>query len=392
VNTTERANTPSPILTEPQASGSYNHGFDLIYSLETIDAKTVRKMGSASDSAVPSASPIHLEKNALRAHAIDIRAAQPQPIEATFFVSEQLTLPFAVLYGQESSEPFKWHEPIHVLKLSSQAQQRLLDSGKSRIRDIICIDLSQLKGFGQGHIDEIRQKLAAYCGQETRTSPEVDFASLIRCIVGDLEAQSSSLFLSQYGLEKLVSLSQNDVAAMRHLSITQRQEMQQALCRTLMSADRRQLIEGCLLQVVQRWIWPWMHLRLKIATRFELDDRLEVLALDPARVKPVIDVLGALYFESGFPLEKWLHEVEEGVYCADAETASAYREVIVRAKSYFYRAGLHYPLPHLITLLECEFASQWQGFAEGFVEKVIVTSALFSARKENPGLRIVRRR
>lgn len=277
-----KAISPSPAKKTPD----YSHGFESIYSIETVDVKSIRKMGSA----LPKEEP---KKSAPAKAQIPLQEAQLD-----------LLLDAA---RKEEMESFRLHEPLQVLRLPQQAQQKLLESGKRTLRDLWdheTGDMIALKGMGQGHLDEIRQKLKDYFSAgDPRLMRAVDFESLIRCLVGEMEPQRAWLFLEKYELDHLATLTSAESVAIRHLNATQKAEVQAAVEQSLLNPEKRQFIESQLGLVAHSYLIPWMRHRFGAAAQVELEDRLEVIAENPKHLPAILRLFSQLYFDGGFLLK-----------------------------------------------------------------------------------------
>jgi hypothetical protein len=331
---------------EETYKNSYSHGLESIYALESIDLRSIRKLES-------------VQKEVEEPRVIWKRS-----------VASQFEFDFGPRF-RNWIEPFFLDEPIQVLRLSRFAERLLLEQKRERLRDLL-LDLQFIKG--QSHLLEITDKLTEYtAGKELERAQGIDFGSWIRTLC---PSKRFSLILESYGLESIL------VGENRELNSHEwRLEALQQL------RLKREEVKKRLDELMAVFVRPWMVKRKGLATRDEVIERLEKKAYEPQLVEPAIQ-----FFEEVFELNLGLEEVEKGLYVDDGE---AFREVVACARSYFRPAIKSYLLSHLISLVEREMARAWQGYEEGFVEKVLCLSSQFSLRKgefslANPGNNLYR--
>jgi len=105
---------------------------------------------------------------------------------------------------------------------------------------------------------------------------------------------------------------------------------------------------------------PWVEARGGIATRPEIEERLERVGVS----MPI-------------PENSSLIPLEEGVYASDPESAERYHALISRTQTYFYDPNNRYPFQQLINWLEREFAVKWEEFPQNFISKCLTSSPNF---------------
>jgi len=108
---------------------------------------------------------------------------------------------------------------------------------------------------------------------------------------------------------------------------------------------------------------PWIERRGGIATRYEIEERLE-------RVKCCCD-----------SFSNTLIEIEDHLFAVDAESKERFHAVISRAKTYFYQPHIHYSMSTLVHWLVCEFAQEWIAISPAFIEKCLSVSKHFTRFK-----------
>lgn len=357
---------------EETYKSSYSHGLENIYALENIDPKSIRKIEARSESKITTPKRPHPQ----RSHATD------QP-EFDFGMEHRKWI-----------DSFLPREPIQVLGLLKHAEKRLIDLGKTRLKDILETNLQDFafsKGMGQGHIDEIQEKLSLYLqNKDIWQSQKIDFASWMRCLITGIDRKKIAVFLREFNLADLVPLSLAETVEVNRLSFEQRQEWIQQTIAHLHTAELEKSVHHDMKQVVDVFVKPWVRGRLGLATEGELLERIERMSETPAIAKNTLSLLSAIYFKHESPFAAYLPRKDEILYCVDQPTAMLYSLIIETTYSYFYKPQICYNLPQLVKWVESELAKSWIGLKDGFTEKVIRFSPHFRTRKGDHGLLFVR--
>lgn len=349
---------------------AYSHGFETIYALENIDLKSI--------------CPIERQPQFLAKEKVSTRQE---------WISDQYEFDLGDEYrGWMPS--FLNGEPIQVLGLSRHAEKCLLEHGKPKLQDLIGVNLRDFvffKGMGQGHLDEIQQKLHLYLnGRVLQRCSTVDFSAWMRSLVAALDRKKTYVGVHPYQLSDLFSLSPVESVEVSRLTLEKRQEWMQEALNLFRMDHRSQTVSIDMGKVTNVFVKPWMRRRLGLASEYELTERLQRISENSTITQSVLQFFSIVYFDNMFPLNYYLYHVDEGLYCVDEATASLYRSVIKIARSYFYNPQISYSLPQLIGFLEREFACHWQGFPEGFIKKVLQQSPRFRVRKSVKGELVIR--
>lgn len=348
-----------PLSFEETYKTSYSHGLESIYSLENVDLKTVRRM---SESVAPVAKK-EKTKNKISAS-----------------LSPQLVLDWDGPW-RTSIESFVPREPISVLALSKPCEKALLDNGKKQLKDLIDADLRSFiffKGVGQGHIDEIRQKLDAYLdGKETGRCTQIDRVAWIRTVIAELDKKKAFVLLDRYGLAELITLSPSETVEVRRLTFEKKEEWikearQKIVC-------HQQQVEADCAEIAHALINPWLRQTGGYATEVQIMERLDDVSCGVS--SQAVQFFNDLFFEGNFCFDSSLVKADSHLYCADTSFAEDYQAIVALAHSYFYRHDSRYLLNHLVTAMEKELAAIWKGFDEGLIVKVLRLSSDFRVRK-----------
>lgn len=336
---------------------SYSHGLESIYAIEKVDLRSVRRL-------------INKEER-----------VQPAPKAPRFLLPfpAQLQLDFGSGFT-DWIEPFLLDEPIQVLGLSRHAEKLLIDQRRLKLREL----RRTITGIGQGHQDEIAQKLQEYLsGKDTERTYQIDPGSWLRSLCPFEQRKQCYLLLESYGLQELLPLASGENTEVRRLPPDQRQRWRAEGLAFLRSAA----VKGSLLKTLRRifaaFVRPWIQGRKGLATDAEVLERLEKRCLEERTVEPFMRLLADIF--EGSPFAKCLSKADREVYTAEEWQAHAFKQIASCAASYFRGQGQRFVLSHLISLVEREHARIWQGYPEGFVEKVLRLSSLFRVRKGESG-------
>lgn len=349
---------------------SYSHGLEAIYSLETIDLRTVKRIDP-----FPQSKPeVFKSKN-----------------DSVFSDKTQTEFNLGSAFT-ETMDSFVLEEPIKVLGLSRYAERSLYAQGVSVVQELIKTDLSQyvyLKGMGQGHIDEIEQRLKEYLKDTVLYQCQtIDFSAWVRSLFSTFTTKRMYVLSEPFHLSQLYTLTPAESVEVRLLTYDKRQEW----CREMLGeleSKRSQLVKG-IGRVVAAFIKPWMTRRWGMTTRQEIVERLQRLADKPEIVESTLDFFCFVYFANQFALDDWLINKGDGLYFVDSNTQERYEAVIEKAKTYFYKSGVHYGLFELVQLLAKEFARDWVDHSDEFIEKCLRMSTNFRVRKGENSRIIVR--
>lgn len=346
---------------------SYSHGLEAIYNIETVDLRTVRRISEPSISKITT-------------------QTAPLNVENEKNIESQLEFDFGDCY-RESMDSFVLDEPIQVLEISKQAEKCLIENGMFNLRNLMKADLSQfvyIKGMGQGHIDEIKQKLNKYIEDRTLfNSNSIDFYAWLRSLVLTHNSKKMHVLLEPFKLSELCQLSLAENVEVRRLPVDKRQEWSQEI--TLALNMTRSRVYADMKKATEVYVLPWVRRRHGFVTQQEIFERLQRVSLKPQQAQLALAFFTEVYFNGNFPFREFLIQNEDLLF-VDARCLGAYDAVVTKTKTYFYKRGVSYTLAELTVLLTREFALGWQGFPEGFIEKCLRSCSCFSVRKEERGL------
>lgn len=352
-----------PSSTEPSP---YTHGLEEIYTLENVDAGTIRKMG---ESRPVSASPV------TRAAKSVVPPEPPPDLCLELGDAHRGWMPSLIQ-----------QEPIQVLGLPHATQKALLEAGKEKIRDLLALDASDLShasGIGQGHLDTMQQSLKEYLkNRDPRHSALIEWESLLLALFGTAERLPVYLLLTPYGLEDLFSLSPVDQVALRRESEEGRKAILDKARAGLGSESRRLRFERLMRQVVEVHVKPWMRRRGGVATEQEIIERMRrVSATSAEMADKTLEALAQIFYQGpiGRLIGNFVAHLDGTLYAADAHTAAAYQRVSRLILSYFYKPGLSYDFGQLKSLIQRDLARFWEEPEERFIERVLLLSPLLSS-------------
>jgi hypothetical protein len=345
--------------------------FEDIYSLENVDVNTVRVMSA--------------KKN-------EEEKEQKKTSKGTLSQEEQLEFDFGSNY-REWMESLSLEEPLSVLDLSYHAYKALQTNKKYKIHDIVNIkdgEWASLSGLGQGHIDEIKQKLSEYIDQDSLyRCYNVDFSSLLYYAYENLDHEKAFLALQRYGLADFVSLTISEKTQVSHLSSEKKQILGQHGLEEMCTKEKRSFIQNKLEEIISTFVKPWIGRRTSIASENEIIERILSVSKDHVVTRKVWNFLQETYWQDESLLGDFLYLVDTGVYCSEEFVSLEYKSIMRLAQSYFYERHIKYPLEELIRHIERRHAHKWHGFSEGFVAKVLRLSSQFLVGKDRSGQKIV---
>jgi hypothetical protein len=363
----EQDKTSATPWTAPEGAERYTHGMENIYAVETIDLSTVRPMESGSKEVL---------KTVLTAEQIP----------------PQLELPYADSF-RSTLESFRLSEPMRVLSLSAMAERGLTENGILTIRDLIekdSAELKYLKGLGQGHLDEIGERLGSYLDQGSLYhSTTVDFVGLVRSVLSTLKTKDVHVLLESYGLGELISLTPAEKAEVRHLNEERRQAVIDDAMNVLRKEEVVAFLAGQLSRAVKVFVVPWIRGRCGLARDWEAEERLVNVSVVPDVTPAILALFAGIW--GIHPLSEGVVCVEGSIYASDSAVARRAVQVLDLASEYFSAGTEVYALDELTAFVERECALRWIGFQEGFVAKAIRLSSRFMVRKAASGVLAVRR-
>lgn len=337
----------------------YTHGFEEIYALEKIDVKSIRKVVTTAQVLTEkSEGPIKQKKHE------EIKVPQ---------------LRFGFTEQDEWIDSFKLQEPIFVLQLSSQAEKRLLEMGVRTLNDLQ--NFSLFKGIGQGHVDEIQEKIKNYIGEDEPRVTQIDFLSLLKCVLGDLESKHTHLLLAPYHLADFFPITPGERMNVRHLNGAKREE---ALAKAFFEArkeERKLFIHNAFQKIFLAFIQPWLQRRGGLAKKEDIMERLLKKSFDPKISSSALRLIINVYFDAKFPFDHVLIPIEASLYALNEDIKKRYIQITSKAKSYFYRHDVTYLFDEFLLFLAKDWTSNWEQFAHEFVIKTLCYSPSFRVRK-----------
>jgi hypothetical protein len=363
-------NSPPKDHSAPRDEMYCDH-FKNIYSIEEIDVTKVKPL-SPSDTTTTTA----------KTFSIDT-ASVP-------YDDEGYCLDFGYPY-RSWIESIPLHEPIHVLELSTQPHDILLAEGLTTLLDLIhtpSLDLVHLKGMGQGYIDEIHTKLAAYLSTMTSWhTTTIDIISMMRCLVGDIAKTEIHPLLEKYHLAEIITLSQAEKASLHN----EKEKTNPADVLSLLRAPHRiTRIHTLLRDITHAFIIPWMYTYHGIASRSEVFHRFRSMTSQPSKAKYVLNFIQEIYYNGALPFAENLIEVEKDTYCATDQVNERYLSILNTAKTYFYSRHLVYSLEELCYYIAREHVQRWDDVTYDLIARVLRRSPLFRVRKGDDGNLYVR--
>jgi len=349
-------------ITETGGEFSPKAALDAIYRLEQVDVKSIRKLG------------------------VDTPVKEPLVFREVVPTKTTKVWDLGLIpEGKSSINAFILEEPIHVLGLSPHVDRILNQMNITLLHDLMNLDFSSLvhvKGMGQGHIEEIREKLNSYIGgRALKGCLQIDFESWVKSLLPESEKKRTYLLLDLYDLSHLVSLTPPESVEIRRLSPENKADWLEEGKGAFSTCDRRRLFEMRFKEIADVFLKPWMLKRHGFVRKEELMERLERLSLCKDTFMRSYKFFREIFFGGACPIEKLLLH-RESLFFANNHCVQSFQRVLRVIDTYFYNSSVSYPLSQLVRLIESEFAMYWIGFPEGFVEKVIRYSPKLNVTRE----------
>ncbi len=356
----KKRNHIPPQPKEPDAfqathQNAYSHGLENIYALETVDAKTIKPLGLDTT---------------------EVEAEDREAVEVGYAVTPDSQLELH-LGGQFRThvESLVLNEPVYVLNLSPVALKTLSELGLFLVRDLIGY---QWNTVSKGHANEIQQQLEEYLEDKNIADCQtINFESWVRCLIPEEDQLKTFLVLKTYGLSHLIALTPTMNVELKRLSTEVKAQYRQEGIEKFRSTDRyafaRQVFKG----MIDTFLIPWIRGRSGIARCDEIYDRLEQVSDKPLSFDQTFQFLKDLYFDGESPVSEFLSKLSCDVWCVDEIVEDQFRSVEGTALSYFVQNDSTYTLKELVQWVSREFAYQWKGYEDGFIEKVIRNSDKF---------------
>ncbi|HEY4832581.1 MAG TPA: DNA-directed RNA polymerase subunit alpha C-terminal domain-containing protein, partial [Waddliaceae bacterium] len=281
--------------------------------------------------------------------------------------------------------PLLFREPIQVLDLTKRAEGCLIANGKMLLGDLIGHEIQEfvfLKGMGQGHIDEIQNKLSVYvAGRSLTRSYHIEFISWLLSLTAGIDRKKSAIYLEEFGFSNLLPLSPEEKLELRRVDLGTKKAWLSDVIAELRKNERVGWVHQDVKRITFAFVMPWLRSRFGIATENEITERLHALADDPQMASKAIEFIRDVYYRSQFPLNEYLYQVDPKIFCSSENEATAYREVIQTAFSYFYKPSVFYHLPQLTNLISRDFAKSWKNHSQGFIVAVLRRAPSIRVRK-----------
>jgi hypothetical protein len=141
-----------------------------------------------------------------------------------------------------------------------------------------------------------------------------------------------------------------------------------------------------MVEMAQALVVPWMRRRNGIATKDEVVERMQRVAVNSECVEPFLALVSDLAGDLG----EFLEQPMAGVFCSDRWIAAEFKAVIACCRSFFVNRDVYYPIDQLVRLVLREFAKDWQALSESFVLQALTCCDAFHVRIDASGKRIVR--
>lgn len=337
----------------------YSHGLEKIYSLETVDPKSIRVMDTAKDEA--------------KIHARHVGQWDEPQSEFDFGPSFRTWITPCFLF-----------EPLQILGLSSQTEKLLLNQKCKTVKDLVHLDIPGLvhvKGFGQGHIDELTGKLEKYiAGRNCRQSKQIEWSVWLRSIVAPLQLKEAKIFLESYGLGDVLTVPAHITMEIRRINAEEKRFLLERVIETLKSAISQEVLERWN-QILQALVVPWMYLKGGVASAEELLERLECVSIESEYASKALQIISVLMKEES-PFSLGLAQIEKDLFAVDEVKSGEVQKILALVRTYYYTPKNYYERGELTSWIIRELTKKWIDCSDEQVSKLLsYTSMLSSSRK-----------
>lgn len=266
---------------------AYTHGLEVIYSLENVDLKTVRRIEE------------------YKPHPVEVPDTSTINSSASPFQS-QSQLEFDLGYDYQAYvEPYFLNESIQMLGLTSQAENCLCEHGMKTVADLLAFNFKQfvfMKGMGQGHIDEVKKKLEKYVGARSlKYAYTIDFRSMFLGLTIGVPFKKLSLFLKRFNLADEVPLTLAEKIEARTFENSKDKNVQDEVLAFLKNPDKHKEALLQLEKIAKVFLIPWARSRCGIATEDELTERLEGVTEKKHLIPLYLKLIREIFTQGNFP-------------------------------------------------------------------------------------------
>lgn len=367
--------TSSLTLKNLPVKNAYSHGLEEIYALESVDPKTIRRLGDV-DPKTPNEIP-------------------NKPLKREYYLSPNHQLELCLGPAHASYMPsFVLNLPLDVLKLSEGACSIAIQRGYRYVRDLIPSDWEEsmlARGIGRGTVEEIKKALKLYIGnRELLRCQSVDFEALLRSVISKELVIKHYLNLEQYNLGHIIDLSPIMHIELKRASPEAKARWIEESHSALRMVDNLELIRSSLKQVILTFLSPWLRRRNGFTYSYEAMDRLQQISAKPEFFENIAKCLSHIFCDHKSLAVAFLPtDDESSLVFIDNEEKERFTEVEERALSYFYKPDVRYTLRELVAWVYRELAVSWKSYDSAYIERVIRHSPRLKWRKISGGELIV---
>lgn len=339
---------------------AYTHGFENIYSLEKVDVKSIRKVAVCIDESQVKRERLHVKKELI----------PPDDDQYKFsFIEKEGVI-----------KNFKLEEPLEVLQLSIQTAKRFQESGSKTLKDLLMLKnqgFTSVKALGQGHIDEVNQKLQNYLTISHENSLYIDFESILKCLLSSLDNKQRCALLTAYQLQDIYSFTPQEKLAAKAWIMLKKEELFHGVQEALLKECSQDFIQEVFEKVFIAFIKPWVLKRHFLVSLDELEERIWKKSLNEQVGIKAYKLLKDLFYPSSTPFDSYLACLEPNLFVLNNKKKEWFLGLKKVITSYFYHLSTSYSLDALIEFVVQDQAKYWQGVDRESVRKLILKSASF---------------
>lgn len=337
---------------------AFSPGLEAIYTIETIDLKSVRKLSQPVSSS----------------------SVESKTVSSSEYKEADYSFDLGPFY-RGWMPPWISLEPIQVLEIVKHVEKIFLDRGISTLGELEKVnfhDMSLLKGLGQGHIDDVQRKLKNYLsGKSKQKTDLIDYLSLIKVLFGSIDRKKAYVTLELYELSDWLSLTPMEKMEVKKLTLEQRHDWISETINSLFSDKKKEFICSQFRLLTETWIKPWLFQRGGFATLDQIEESLILRSVE--------DKVGSqtlLFLMKYFSLEL---PSFEGIFAATDELKSKFEKIVTYANSYFTLPATEFALTELAYLVFSECALEWSHITLEEVTSALKLSQRFNLYRNHSG-------
>lgn len=335
-------------------AGSIEQGLEKIYSFETVDAKSVRKMAGLPQESVSSTAENQITSN----------------------IDPQLLLDYGLEFGGGLPH-IALRERLEALKLSPTTIRVLRGLSLETVLDVYNLVSQHLQhsAVHPGMLEELKYKLRELLGSRDPRipQPKVCWKSALRFCFAGLSNKVKAIIALQGGFSELIDLPATDYRdAERLLDRKESLLVSQAVddARYSCSPNIRKFFEDLYLAYIKPWLMN--------SEGFETEDQIleactfyadEEMALVLKSIRTLERVLG-----HAFLFQSFMAQSEGSIWAIREDVAAQIRRVLDSSVKITCNNQIPVSIASLTKLIQSDWKNAWEMPTDSFIQKALLCS------------------